>query len=206
MASEKIIFKSLEELKDSTLTSKLASNEFSQPIPVEDFLGNEHAMEDSSTSRRDFLKILGFSTAAVTLAACEAPITKSIPYLVNPNDGLIPSIPGIANYYASTFFAGSDFANVLVKTREGRPIKIEPNKDVAFFGSTSARTQASVLSLYDNDKVKTPQVKNGTSFSTTEWKTIDTTVLKALNKATTEGKNCYFNSVLSKSYDKKNHF
>ena len=43
-------------------------------------------MNGSSTSRRDFLKLLGFSTAAVTLAACEAPVIKTIPYVVKPHD------------------------------------------------------------------------------------------------------------------------
>ena len=74
--------------------------------------------------RRDFLKYVGFSTAAATLAACEGPVVKSIPYVVQPEE----IIPGVANYYATTIANGYDFASVLVKTREGRPIKIENNK------------------------------------------------------------------------------
>jgi molybdopterin-containing oxidoreductase family iron-sulfur binding subunit len=64
----------------------------------------------------------------------------------------------IPNYYASTYFDGFDFASVLVKTREGRPIKIEPNPAAGDLGKTNARAQASVLSLYDNDKVKQPKL------------------------------------------------
>src|SRR5690242_20691517 len=122
MASNKIQFRSIHELKDPALNNKLAQKEFQEEIPVEDFLGDAE-QNGSGTSRRDFLKLLGFSTAAVTLAACEAPVIKTIPYVVKPHD----IIPGVPNYYASTYFDGFDFASVLVKTREGRPIKIDPN-------------------------------------------------------------------------------
>ena len=63
-------------------------------------------------------------------------------------------VPGVANYYASTIYDGHDFASVLVKTREGRPIKLEPNKT-----STNARVPASVLSLYDSFRIKNPYKK-----------------------------------------------
>lgn len=189
MASNKIQFRSIHELKDQSLNGQLAQKEFQSEIPVEDFLGNEEKMNESSTSRRDFLKLLGFSTAAVTLAACEAPVIKAIPYVVKPHS----IIPGIPNYYASTFFDGYDLASVLVKTREGRPIKIEPNPEAGALGVTSARAQASVLSLYDNDKVKNP-VLNG---SETNFDRIDEYVIKGLNDAQANGKRIV---LLSHSY------
>ncbi|WP_407498657.1 TAT-variant-translocated molybdopterin oxidoreductase [Elizabethkingia anophelis] len=180
MASNKIQFRSIHELKDPTLTNKLAQKEFAEEIPVDEFLGNEEKMNGSSTSRRDFLKLLGFSTAAVTLAACEAPVIKTIPYVVKPHD----IIPGVPNYYASSYFDGFDFASVLVKTREGRPIKIEPNPAAGNLGKTNARAQASVLSLYDNDKIKQPKV-NGKEATFDE---VDNTVLKALADAQASNK------------------
>ena len=73
--------------------------EFPGEIPMEDFLGDAQALENGSTSRRDFLKYLGFSTAAATLAACEAPVVESIPYVVKPDE----LIPGVPSYYASSF-------------------------------------------------------------------------------------------------------
>ena len=85
MASNKIQFRSIQELKDPTLTARLAQKEFQTEIPVDELLGGKKATE-SGTSRRDFLKLLGFSTAAVTLAACEAPVIKSIPYVVKPHE------------------------------------------------------------------------------------------------------------------------
>lgn len=179
MASNKIQFRSIHELKDPALNNKLAQKEFQEEIPVEDFLGDAE-QNGSSTSRRDFLKLLGFSTAAVTLAACEAPVIKTIPYVVKPHD----IIPGVPNYYASTYFDGFDFASVLVKTREGRPIKIDPNPVAGDLGKTNARAQASVLSLYDNDKVKQPKLDGKDE----TFDKVDSFVLKGLEEAKASGK------------------
>lgn len=189
MASNKIQFRSIHELKDQKLNAKLAAKEFQNEIPVDEFLGDDDKMNQSSTSRRDFLKILGFSTAAVTLAACEAPVIKSIPYVVKPHN----IIPGIPNYFATSFFNGSDFASVLVKTREGRPIKIEPNPLAGDLGKTSARAQASVLSLYDNDKIKQPKLEGKDE----TFDKVDDFVIKGLNEAQGAGKRIV---LLSHSY------
>ena len=189
MASNKIQFRSIHELKDQSLNAKLAQKEFQNEIPVDEFLGDADKMNNSGTSRRDFLKLLGFSTAAVTLAACEAPVIKTIPYVVKPHS----IIPGIPNYYASTYFDGFDFASVLVKTREGRPIKIEPNPAAKDLGKTNARAQASVLSLYDNDKVKQPKLDGKDE----TFDKVDSVVLEALTKAQAANKKIV---VLSHSY------
>ena len=146
-------WRGIEDQSNPELAEKLAQNEFSNEISQADFLGKDELAE-GETSRRDFLKFMGFSTAAATLAACEAPIVESIPYVVKP-DSLTPGVP---NYYASVSFDGFDFASVLVKTREGRPIKIEPNNDAPFNGATNARVQASVLSLYDGARMQSPMV------------------------------------------------
>ena len=155
MASNKKYWKSVEELNEnSSIVEKLQKSEFIEDLPTSEFLGDKETLESSDTSRRDFLKYVGFSTAVASLAACEGPVVNSIPYVVKPDD----VIPGIADYYASTIADGFDFANILVKVREGRPIKIEPNKD-ALNGATNARVQASVLSLYDNNRLRGPLSK-----------------------------------------------
>tara|TARA_B110000967_G_scaffold172174_1_gene183077 strand:+ start:25025 stop:28093 length:3069 start_codon:yes stop_codon:yes gene_type:complete len=143
MASNKKYWKSVEELKGSSIVETMNKNEFVKEISTEAFLGDKETLENSSTTRRDFLKYVGFTTAAASLAACEGPVRKSIPYVVQPND----VIAGVADWYATSMADGYDFANVLVKTREGRPIQIMPNKEAN--GTTSARVQASILSLYD---------------------------------------------------------
>jgi len=161
MASNKKYWKSVEELNTkSSIVDTLKQNEFVEEIPTDDFLGDKENLEASSTTRRDFLKYVGFTTAAASLAACEGPVVKSIPYVIKPDD----IIPGVAEYYATTMADGFDFANILVKVREGRPIKIEPNKEAN--GSTNARVQASVLSLYDSLRLKESRFnENGAAIS-----------------------------------------
>ena len=87
------------------------------------------------------------------MAACQkVPVHKSIPYLIKPEE----VTPGIANYYVSTYEGHA----ILVKTREGRPIKIEGNpNDLLVKGGLSAQAQASVLDLYDVNRLKNPMLK-----------------------------------------------
>ncbi|MDT8415654.1 MAG: TAT-variant-translocated molybdopterin oxidoreductase [Flavobacteriaceae bacterium] len=160
MASSKKYWKSVEELdSNNPIVAQLSQNEFVEEIPTADFLGDEKNLQNSSTNRRDFLKYVGFSTAAASLAACEGPIIKSVPYVIKPEE----ITPGVANYYASTYVDGFDFANVLVKTREGRPIKIENNTLPGTQIAANARVQAAVLSLYDSGRLKEP-TKDGEAY------------------------------------------
>ena len=152
MASNKTYWKSMDQLNPSDKDlDKLGQNEFVSKLP-EDFSVDEKTLDKSTTSRRDFLKYAGFSTAAATIAACEGPIIKSVPYVFQPEQ----IRPGIANYYATTIADGYDFASILIKTREGRPIKVESNTDSPVLGSANARVHASVLSLYDSLRLKGP--------------------------------------------------
>jgi molybdopterin-containing oxidoreductase family iron-sulfur binding subunit len=180
MANTKKYWKGFDELVDSPIAQQMAQNEFPEPLPSTEFLGNQNNLDETSTTRRDFLKFLGFSTAAATLAACEAPVVESIPYVVKPEE----IVPGIPNYYATTYFDGTDFASILVKSREGRPIKIEPNKEASFNGVTSARAQASVLSLYDGERLRAPKA-NGSDIA---WSAIIKDTLKEIEKANASGK------------------
>ncbi|WP_299526914.1 TAT-variant-translocated molybdopterin oxidoreductase [Winogradskyella sp.] len=174
MSSNKKYWKSVEELNEnSSIVETLMQNEFVEEIPTDEFLGDKQTLESSSTSRRDFLKYIGFSTAAASLAACEGPVIKSIPYVNQPTE----IIPGVANYYATTIANGYDFASVLVKTREGRPIKIENNTDAKTNCSANARVHASILGLYDNLRVKSP-MKGDSKIS---WDTFMSETTDALN-------------------------
>ena len=171
MGKNKKYWKDISQLKGDPNTQKLAHNEFAEELPLDEFLSENSS--GTSTSRRDFLKFLGFSTAAATLASCETPIVKSIPYVVKPDE----IIPGVANYYASSIYDGRDYASVLVKTREGRPIKIENNNTC-----TNARVQASVLSLYDSARLKNP-LKQGSEI---EWSLLDNEIKERLNNITNQ--------------------
>ncbi len=111
---------------------------------------------DMKSNRRDFLKMMGFGLGAATVAAaCEVPRKYAVPYVIKPDT----IVPGVASYYASSFVSGNDFCPVLVKTREGRPIKIEGNGIATAAGlgaGTTSRAQASVLSLYDTERLSGP--------------------------------------------------
>jgi MoCo/4Fe-4S cofactor protein with predicted Tat translocation signal len=180
MESNKKYWKGLEEYNNTPDFVKNNKNEFAEPLPIEDVL-NEAGLS-TVTPRRDFLKALGFGLGAVTLAACQStPLKKSIPYLVKPEE----VTPGIPNYYTSSFNGQS----ILVKTREGRPIKIEPNPNAGQFNcGTDARAQASVLDLYDVSKLKAPALVKGAQAEETTWAKIDSFVKGELAKAQAGGK------------------
>src|SRR5690606_7210844 len=124
MSNNKKYWKGVEELNDTPAFRESKNKEFSEYIPVEDFVGDGNLLEDTKTSRRDFLKYLGFGVIAASLAACETPVNKVIPHVVKGEK----TNPGVANYFASVYSDGNDYAEVVVKTREGRPIKINGNK------------------------------------------------------------------------------
>ena len=154
MSREKRYWKSEIELKPNNGLDQIRNNEFVDKLPVDENIFSNDSVNNSDTNRRDFLKYLGFSTTAAVLASCEGPVNRSVPYVVQPDR----IIPGISNYYATTLFDGYDSANVLVKTREGRPIKIDNNKLSSYNGYANARLNASVLSLYDSGRVQGPTI------------------------------------------------
>ena len=159
--SQNKYWQSFGEVKSGEEFRQQQQDEFREELPFEDVEGG---LADAKAPRRDFLKYLGFSTAAATLAAsCEIPVKKVIPYANKPEN----LIPGVAQYYATTFVQEGDVVPVLAKVRDGRPIKIEGNKleGSAFAqGGTSARVQASVLDLYDMHRLRYPQQKKGDNF------------------------------------------
>ncbi len=155
-----------------------ATHEFKDNIIWEDGVGRPEVAESMKSNRRDFLKYLGFGIGAATLAAsCDIPVKRAIPYLVKPDE----IVPGVATYYASSYVKGGEFCSVLVKTREGRPIKIEGNDMCPVtHGGTTARTQASVLELYDTNRLKSPAIRSGKSWSDTSWADLDAKVISGL--------------------------
>lgn len=163
--NKKTYWKGLEQLSNDPGFVKHVDREFPEVPSMVD--------EDGNASRRDFLKVMGFSLAAASLAACEAPVRKAIPYVNKPVD-INPSIP---NYYASTFSSGGDYASIVVKTREGRPIKIDGNElSPVNKGKVNAIVEASVLSLYDKQRLTAPHI-NGKK---TDWDTFDSQVKSKL--------------------------
>ncbi len=168
--SEKKYWKSFGEFNMSESFIEDQANEFREDLPMEP--QDDKGFLESKTPRRDFLKYLGFSTAAATLAAsCEMPVRHIVPYINKPEN----MIPGVADYYATTFTSGGDAVSVIAKVRDGRPIKLEGN-DLSGVtkGGTSARVQASILDLYDTARLRTPvQMVNGVPQEVTSLEAFD---------------------------------
>ncbi|MEZ4919556.1 MAG: TAT-variant-translocated molybdopterin oxidoreductase [Saprospiraceae bacterium] len=164
MHQEKGIWVSTEELNQEESFLQSAEKEF----VMEDLVDSDGAW---TANRRDFLKMLGFGLGAATIAAsCEIPMKRAVPYVTKPEE----IVPGVANYYASSFVNGGDYCAVLVKTREGRPIKIEGNTlSKVTQGGTSARAQASVLDLYNTRRIQSPgSISNG-ELTEMDWNQLD---------------------------------
>jgi len=158
------------------------------PEPSEEFsvegLTADEIKNKYKANRRDFLKLLGFSTAyAVAAASCRQPVRKAIPYLVRPEN----VTPGVANYYSTVINDGYTFGSLLVKVRDGRPIKIEPN-DLVDYPGTNAIMQASVLDLYDTARLQYP-TKNGEKIS---WKKAVSDIKSQLDKLAAANEKVYF--------------
>ncbi|HTH54832.1 MAG TPA: TAT-variant-translocated molybdopterin oxidoreductase [Cyclobacteriaceae bacterium] len=167
--TKKTYWKGLPQLKNDPNYVKHADKEFVD-------LGTT----DLGHSRRDFLRMMGFSVAAASLAACEAPVRKAIPYVMKPMD----ADAGIPNYYASTYVNGGDYCSIVVKVRDGRPIKVEGNTlSSVTLGGTSAQVEASVLSLYDNYRLRGPQKGETKS----DWETIDKEIIAKLEEVNGKG-------------------
>jgi len=182
--SDKKHWQSFGEFSESEAFQQSSQNEFQEELPLDGLDGKSlpagrQGLLDAKTPRRDFLKYLGFSTAAAALAAsCETPVKKVIPYVNKPDE----LIPGVANYYATTFVSGGNAIPVVAKVRDGRPIKLEGNELSSFTkGGTSASVQASVLDLYDTARLRYPvQMVNDTPQEVSTFEAFDKLISDAM--------------------------
>ncbi|NQY74764.1 MAG: TAT-variant-translocated molybdopterin oxidoreductase, partial [Candidatus Margulisbacteria bacterium] len=111
-------------------------------------------------SRRTFLKMMGASMALAGVTGCDSirkPVIKARPYAKIPEN----VIPGKSLYYATTMSIGEDVTGILCESAEGRPTKIEGNPlHPHSLGGTKPFQQASILDLYDPDRIQNPLFKN----------------------------------------------
>ncbi|MGE9516299.1 MAG: TAT-variant-translocated molybdopterin oxidoreductase [Solitalea-like symbiont of Tyrophagus putrescentiae] len=160
------------------ITDNLNTDKYQGDVPVEEILA-EASNNSKGIDRRDFLKTLGFSTAAVTLAACNrAPVRKAVSFFTKPEE----ITPGIPTYYATYNPEGY---SILVKTIEGRPIKIEGNPDCPLVrGGVGVHGQACVLDLYDDSQLKAPILQDIDA----NWASVDNYVTGHLKHMSASGK------------------
>ncbi|MGZ3771624.1 MAG: TAT-variant-translocated molybdopterin oxidoreductase, partial [Bdellovibrio sp.] len=169
---------SLEQWKNDPEFMKMAETEF-QSSPLREKDGED------GWARREFLKLMGASLAMATASCVRRPVQKIVPYNKQPEEVTL----GLANYYSSAYFDGSDALGVLIKTREGRPIKIEANPGHPFSGKgLNIRSQASLLNLYDPERIQGPKhnlfndKKSNSQTVDAKWEELDKKVVPQLKK------------------------
>ena len=175
-SEEPTYWKSLRELYDGKAVSELKANEFMAGV-TDDF--SIEALP--GMSRKQFLALLGAS-AAFAAAGCSNYRDKGqiVPYN-RQTEGLIP---GVAQHYASTCAGCSAACGILIKTREGRPIKLDGNPDHPLNrGKICAKGQASILDFYDPNRLRSVVMTSGDS-----WAEADRSVRAGLNAAASAGK------------------
>jgi len=150
--------------------------EFQENIPGE-FTSSpiREGSEKEGLGRRDFMKLMGASALMASLAGCtRRPVQKIVPYVNNPEE----IVPGVPNFYASA--DPSTGYGLILKTREGRPIKVDGNSDHPMNrGALSARGQAMVHDLYDPDRLRAPLISKVEA----TWEEFDNQVKAALSKS-----------------------
>ena len=168
----------IEQYQNDPEFAKMAETEFmSSPLRESD--------GEDGWARREFLKLMGASLAMATAGCIRRPVQKIVPYNKMPEEVTL----GTPNYYSSAYFDGSDALGVLVKTREGRPIKIEANPGHPFSVSgLSIRSQASLLNMYDPERAQGPkrnlfnEKKSNSQLVDVKWEELDKKVVEQLGK------------------------
>lgn len=126
-------------------------------------------------SRRTFLELIGYTTAAIALTSCAAPEQKIVPFLRQPPE----LTPGVANWYASTCGGCRAACGTLVKVRDGRPIKLEGNPEHPLSqGGLCPVAHSLIFGLYDAERLQQPLIGG----SPATWKEADERILQDLNK------------------------
>ena len=135
--------------------------------------------------RREFLKVVGLSAGAAAAAACKDPVERVIPYLIQPEE----VIPGVATYYASTCRECPMACGAQVKTREGRPIKVDGSPDDPIArGTLCVRGQMSLSRTYDAARFHGPMKRQGEGFAEISWEEAMNLLVERLRPATGTGR------------------
>jgi len=106
---------------------------------------------EDPVSRRNFMKIMSasFALAGLGVSGCRRPEHKILPFSKMPEN----YVHGAPQFYATAMPTRQSAVPLVVKSYDGRPIKVEGNAEHPNSnGGTDQYAQASVLSLYDPDR------------------------------------------------------
>ena len=128
-------------------------------------------MIDSSFDRRDFLKVLGWSGAAVALGGCgNTSIEDGRETVVSYSEPADYVIPGIGVYYNSTCAQCDAGCSINGRVREGRVLKLEGNPDSTINrGKMCGLGQAGVQHHYNPDRLREPLLRKGDQGEPITW-------------------------------------
>lgn len=180
---DRTYWKSFEELNDTPEFRAALETEFmSSPLREE----AQKEGDGDKWARREFLKLMGASVALTTAAGCiRRPVQKIVPYNRQPEE----VVPGVSNWYTSTYFDGQEGLGLLIKSREGRPVHIEGNPNHPLNkGAVSSRAQASLLGLYDPERLQGPkrnllnEKRTNKETVSVSWDDLDQKVVAELKK------------------------
>ena len=144
------------------------------------------ALVDSKVSRRGFMTIMSASMA-LTAAACRRPVQHLVPTVKSHQT----AIPGLPLDYASVYSHRNVAYGALVKSREGRPIKVKGNElHPSNCGTASVEMQASILALYDPERIRRPRVRRGGGSTT--YENAVTKIAEGITEAGAAGKRAVF--------------
>ena len=139
----------------------------------------------TGVKRRDFLKVLGASSAAVAAVGCSSEkVGNLIPYVVSPDE----TVPGVSTYYASTCRECAAACGIIAETRDGRVTKLEGNPEHPLNrGALCARGQSALQGLYNPDRIRGPMVKEGGAWKAIDWDRALTLVGQKMGEARGRG-------------------
>ncbi|MEO8561911.1 MAG: 4Fe-4S dicluster domain-containing protein [bacterium] len=139
----------------------------------------------TGVKRRDFLKVLGASSAAVATVGCTSEkVGNLVPYLIHPDD----TVAGVSTYYATTCRECAAACGVIAETRDGRVTKLEGNPEHPLNrGALCARGQSALQGLYNPDRLRGPMVKEGGAWKPIAWDQALTLVSQKLGEARSRG-------------------
>ena len=141
--SKKKYFRSFEEFIGDPQFEQAVDQEFGAAAPAADGL-----------SRRRWLQLMGASMAFGSMVGCRMGEEHITPFVFRPQN----RVPGIPDFYATSFDFGGVGRPVVAKSSDGRPIKLDGNPDHPNGGGSDSFTQAMILELYDPDRSRSPRI------------------------------------------------
>ena len=139
----------------------------------------------TGVKRRDFLKILGATSATTAIVGCSSEkVGKLIPYVTSPDN----TVAGVSQYYATTCRECASACGVMAEVRDGRPIKLEGNPEHPHNrGAICATGLSAVQGLYNPDRYRSPMVREGGALKPTTWAKAYALLATKLGEAKSKG-------------------